>query len=144
MGYSATKTRIAAVESRREKYARILRMAILTRLSLGFFGWVALILSSTLACSGRTMRTVAFAGEIADSDGGEPLSFAQFGTATINQDGEVALLARAQKTDLTTADGVWSEGGVGCTSQLLPIVGEASFNCLRARQRLHAAVRDLL
>ena len=57
------------------------------------------------------MRTVAFTGQAADSGGGEPLSFSQFGTATINRYGEVALLARSQKADLTTADGVWSEGG---------------------------------
>ena len=86
-------------------------MAGPTRLSLGFFISIALTLPPTAPCSARTVRTVALVGEAADSDGGEPLSFTQFGTATINRYGDVALLARAQKTDLTTADGVWSEGG---------------------------------
>jgi hypothetical protein len=72
---------------------------------------VALLFAAATTCAARTMRTVAITGQAADSGGGEPLSFSQFGTATINGYGEVALLARSQQADLTTADGIWSEGG---------------------------------
>ena len=100
-------------------------MLVHARHSLGLLISIALTFTSTATCSGRTVRTVALVGEMADSAGGEPLNFLQFGTATINRYGEVALLARAQKTDLTTADGVWSEGG-GQGLRLVALDGRAA------------------
>lgn len=57
------------------------------------------------------MRTVAFSGQSAPSGDGDALTFDQLGGATINDDGEVALVARAHVTGQPIAGGVWSEGG---------------------------------
>src|SRR5262249_19777918 len=72
-----------------------------------------LTLCFTFDCSARSMRTVALTGRSADSAGGDPLTFTQIGTATINRYSQVALVATAQASGQPVVGGVWSEGGYG-------------------------------
>src|SRR4051812_4913943 len=54
-------------------------------------------------------RTVALTGHSADSAGGDPLTFTQMGLATLNQQGQTALVALAQATGQLATAGIWSE-----------------------------------
>lgn len=76
--------------------------------SVGTALLIALVCRSIEA---QSLRTVAFSGQSAPSGDGDALTFDQLGGATINDDGEVALVARAHVTGQPIAGGVWSEGG---------------------------------
>lgn len=74
-------------------------------------GTALLILLVSRTIEAQSLRTVAFSGQAAPSGDGDALNFDQLGGATINDDGEVALVARAHVTGQPIAGGVWSEGG---------------------------------
>jgi hypothetical protein len=81
------------------------------QLLLRFFILFSVSAVGTSMLLAQSMRTVALTGQSADSAGGTPMAFAQMGLATINENGEVALLATAQPSGQAVGGGVWSEGG---------------------------------
>lgn len=76
-----------------------------------WFGTALLASVVTHPLFAQSLRTVALSGRPAPSGDGDPLTFDQIGVATLNDQGRVALVARAHATGQLIAGGIWSEGG---------------------------------
>jgi hypothetical protein len=100
-------------------------IAISMQLRLRLIVLLAFVAMGSGVSVAQSLRTVAFTGQVAEAGGGTPLTFTQFGFATINENAEVAIIAAAQPSSGPVAAGIWSEGG-GDGLRLVALDGHAA------------------